>query len=106
MTTADSFIQIEFKIKKKSVRSWITTPEGDEPIFEEVNSDNTLLKALLKAHLWQRKIQRGSFENLSELCKYYKINDSYASKIMNLNYLSPKLLKLQDLMYDSSVLWR
>jgi hypothetical protein len=86
-------------------------------VFEEVKVDNTLLKALLKAHLWQRKIQRGSFENLSELCKYYKINDSYASKIMNLNYLSPKMkemiingkqpkhLRLQDLMNDVPLLW-
>jgi hypothetical protein len=79
--------------------------------------DNTLLKALLKASLWQRKIQRGSFENLSELCKHYKINDPSASKIMNLNYLSPKMkemiingkqpkhLRLQDLMADVPLSW-
>jgi hypothetical protein len=108
---------IEFSVKRKKQRVWITTPDGDEPVFEEVKVDNTLLKALLKAHLWTRKIQRGSFENISELCKHYKINDSYASKILNLRYLSPKLkemiiegkqpkhMRLQDLIYEIPLPW-
>jgi hypothetical protein len=31
MKTVDPCIHIEFKIKKKSGRSWIVTPDGSEP---------------------------------------------------------------------------
>jgi hypothetical protein len=110
-------LRIAFPTKKKSNRTWIITPDGSDLAFDEVKVDNTLLKALLKANLWQRKLQNGAFANLAELCKRHKINDSYASKIMNLNYLSPqikgmildgkqpKYLKLQDLMADVPALW-
>jgi hypothetical protein len=50
-------IYIEFNVKRKKQRVLITTPDGSAPIFEKAKEDNTLLKALLKAHLWTRKIQ-------------------------------------------------
>ena len=122
LTTANGFMKpedlyMEFNVKRRKQRVWITTPDGSDPIFEEVKVDNTLLKALIKAHSWQKKIRNGRFENLAELCKYYKINDSYASKIMNLNYLppktkelildgkQPKILKLEDLMGQVNLVW-
>ena len=97
-------LYMEFNVKRKKQRVWITTSAGSEPIFEEIKvepevgklqrSQNTLLKALIKANSWQRKIDKGRFENLAGLCKHYKINDSYASKIMSLNYLPPKMKEL------------
>ena len=87
-------LYMEFNVKRRKQRVWITTPDGSAPVFEEIKVDNTLLKALLKANSWQRKIDKGRFENLAGLCKHYKINDSYASKIMSLNYLPPKMKEL------------
>ena len=37
--------------RKKMGRTWIITPDGSDPVFEEIRVDNTLLRALLKANL-------------------------------------------------------
>jgi hypothetical protein len=60
-------LRIAFPTKKKSGRTWIVTPDGSDLVFDEVRVDNTLLKALLKANSWQRKLQNGTFANFAEL---------------------------------------
>jgi hypothetical protein len=108
---------MEFQVKRKSGRAWIITPDGSEPVFEEIRVDNTLLKALLRANSWQRKLRRGTYDNMADLAKHMNVTESYAHRIMNLNYLSPKIkemilggthpkqLKLQDLIYDVPLSW-
>jgi hypothetical protein len=109
---------MEFTTKRKSGRTWIITPDGSDPVFEKVDIDNTLPKALIKAHLWQRYIRKGHFASIRELADAKKVNEAYVRRIIILNYLSPKIkemilegrrpkhLKLQDLMDGIPVLWR
>jgi hypothetical protein len=109
---------MEFTTKRKSGRTWIITPDGSNPVFEKVVVDNTLLKALIKAHLWQRYLKRGTYASIHALANAKEIDRSYVRKILRLNYLSPKIkemildgklpkhLKLQDLMDGIPVLWR
>jgi hypothetical protein len=101
---------MQFPTKRKSGRTWIVTPDGSESAFEEVKVDNTILKALIKAHLWQRELDKGKYESVKDLARSKNINDVYVRKILNLNYLPPKVkiaildgtqpkeMKLQDLM--------
>ncbi|MDR0552569.1 MAG: hypothetical protein LBG13_00555 [Holosporales bacterium] len=81
---------MEFKTKKKSGRTWITTPDGSDPVFEKTKVDNTILKALVKAHLWQRELDSGKFTSIRELASKKNINESYIRRVLNLNYLPPK----------------
>jgi hypothetical protein len=108
---------MEFTTKRKGGRTWIITPDGSDPVFEKVKVDNTIFKALVKAHLWQRYIRNGRFASMKDLAEKKGIAESYVRKVMNLNYLSPKIkemildgkhpkhLKLQDLMEGIPVLW-
>ncbi len=110
-------LYMEFHVKKKSGRSWIITPDGSEPVFEKVSVDRTLFKALIKAHLWQRDLNRKRFASMKELAQKKGVDESYVRRILNLNYLSPKIkemileekqpkhLKIQDIIYDIPLLW-
>jgi hypothetical protein len=82
---------MEFKTKKKSGRSWIITPDGSDPVFEKTKVDNTILKALVRAHLWQRELDSGKFSSIRELASKKNINESYVRRLLNLNYLPPKI---------------
>jgi hypothetical protein len=111
-------LYMEFRVKKKSGRSWIITPDGSDPVFEKVAVDKTIFKALVKAHLWKRYLRKGQFVSMKELSERKSIAESYIKRIIRLNYLSPKIkvmiiegtqpkhLKLQDLMEDIPTLWR
>jgi hypothetical protein len=87
-------LYMEFTTKRKSGRTWIITPDGSDPVFEEVRVDNTILKVLVKAHLWQRYLDRGTFSSMKELAEKKGIDESYVRKILNLNYLSPKVKEM------------
>lgn len=111
-------IHIKLNIKRKSGRSWIITPDGSDPVFEEVKIDNTLLKALAKAHLWKRELKRGKYSSIQELAEQKQLTQAYVRRILNLCYLSPRIkemildgkltkcAKLQDIIYDVLVLWK
>jgi hypothetical protein len=82
---------MEFKTKKKSGRCWVITPDGSDPVFEKTKVDDTILKALVKARLWQRELDSGKFSSIRELASKKNINESYVRRILNLNYLPPKI---------------
>jgi hypothetical protein len=108
---------MEFTTKRKNGRTWIITPDGSDPVVEMVKVDNTIFKALIKAHLWQRHIRSGRFTSMKDLAEKKGIAESYVRRIINLNYLSPKIkemilegtqpkhLRLQDIIYDVPLSW-
>ena len=95
----------------------VLAPEGVQPPVDDSGVDMTLLKALVKAHLWQRQLKSGKYSGMKELCEREYITAKYAQLILRLNFLAPKLkeaiingtqprhLKLADLMNNVPLLW-
>jgi hypothetical protein len=110
-------LYMEFHVKRKSGRTWIITSDGSDPVFEKVKIDNTILKALIKAHLWKRELRRGKYGSIRDLAEKKSVNEAYVRRVLNLNYLSPKIkemildgkqpkhLRLQDLLHNAPLLW-
>lgn len=79
--------------------------------------DTTLVKALVRAHLWQRQIKSGKYQTMQDLCDANKVTAKYVHLILRLNFLAPKLkeaillghqprhMKLADLMHNIPSLW-
>ena len=105
------------KLKKRGGRKMILAPQGVQPASEDSSVDLTLLKALVKAHLWQRQLKSGKCSGMKELCERYDVTAKYVQLILRLNFLAPKLkeailfgepprhLKLSDLMNNVPVRW-
>lgn len=53
--------------------------------------DNTLIKALVRAHRWRNMLESNLFGSVRELAKAEKINESYLCRVLRLTLLSPKL---------------
>jgi hypothetical protein len=84
-------LYMEFTTKRKSGRTWIITPDGSDPVFEKVKVDNTIFKTLVKAYLWQRDLKRGKYSSIRDLAAKKAVDESCARRLINLNYLSPKI---------------
>lgn len=105
------------KLKKRGGRKMVLAPEGVQPPVDDSGVDMTLLKALVKAYLWQRQLKSGKYSGMKELCERESITAKYAQLILRLNFLAPKLkeaiingtqprhLKLADLMNNVPLLW-
>ncbi|APR97876.1 hypothetical protein [Wolbachia endosymbiont of Folsomia candida] len=75
----------QLQLKKSVGRCMILAPENEE----NDKKDNTLLKALVRAHLWQRQIKEGKYATTRELCT--EINVRHIQRILRLNYLAPRI---------------
>ena len=111
MIISDSTISIlvPIKLKRKGSRKLIISPDS-APTRTTIRQDATLMNGIAKAWRWQALYERGNFSCLNDFAEKYKINKSYAARIMRLNMLAPdirlaimdgtqpKTLQLADLM--------
>ncbi len=70
-------------IKKKGKKCTVVEPEG--------KTNNALLKAVVRAHLWKRQLEEGKYESVKELSAKINIGTRRIQQILRLNYLAPKI---------------
>jgi hypothetical protein len=105
------------RLRKRGGRKMILVPEGTPTTELQGTIDQPLLKALVRAYLWQRQLKKGKYPTIQDLCEAHKVTHKYVSLILRLNYLAPKLkqailqghqprsLKLADLIQGFPLLW-
>lgn len=70
-------------VKKKGNKCKVVEPEG--------KTNNVLLKAVVRAHLWKRQLEEGKYESMKELSAKINIGTRRIQQILRLNYLAPKI---------------
>jgi hypothetical protein len=55
--------------------------------------DNTIVKALGRAHRWKALLESGEYASLTELAKAEQINLSYICRVLRLTLLAPDLME-------------
>lgn len=111
-------IRVPLTLKRHGGRKLVIVPEGDGlPIRPKATPDDTLLKALARAHRWKRMLESGAVQSLNELAEAEKINPSYLTRIYRLTLLAPDIveaildgrqprtLQLADLMDEMPAEW-
>jgi site-specific DNA recombinase len=74
---------IPMSLKKKGNKCTVIEPEG--------KTNNALIKAVVKAHLWKRQLEEGKYRSVKELSVKIKISMRRIQQILRLNYLAPKI---------------
>jgi len=79
-------------MRRRGGRKVILIPDGS-PAWAPTKAriDNTLLKALARAHRWKQMIESGKYGSLTELAAAEKINQSYLCRILRLTLLAPEV---------------
>ena len=111
-------IRVPLTLRRYGGRKLVIVPEGQGvPVRPRATPDDTLLKALARAHRWKRMLESGQVASLNELSEAEKINPSYLTRIYRLTLLAPDIvetildgrqprtLQLADLMDDMPVEW-
>jgi hypothetical protein len=115
----DTFtIRVPLKLRRHGGRKLVIVLEGaGMPVRAKATPDDTLLKALARAHRWRRMLESGQARSINELAEIEKINASYISRILRLTFLAPDIvtailngrqprtLQLANLMDDMPVEW-
>ena len=85
-------VRIPFAVRKRGGRKLVITPDG-ETHRPRPRVDSALVKALARAHRWQRLLESGECASITELAAAEKIDRSYLCRVLRLTLLAPEIVE-------------
>jgi hypothetical protein len=87
-------VHIPITLRHQGGRKQVVTPAGATPwILPPSRVDNTIVKAIVRAHRWREMLESGRYATLRDLAKAEAINESYLGRILRLTLLSPTIVE-------------
>jgi hypothetical protein len=59
----------------------------------EAAADETLIKALVRAHRWRRQIENGLAKSITDLAEQEGVTDAYVCRLLPLTCLAPAIVE-------------
>jgi hypothetical protein len=111
-------VHVPITLRHQGGRKQVVTPAGATPwIPTRSRVDNTIVKAIVRAHRWRDMLESGRHATVRDLTKAEAINESYLGRVLRLTLLSPSIiegileglqptnLELDDLLKQFPVAW-
>ena len=86
-------VRVPFTIRKRGGRKLAISADGSTLAPPRPRIDSTLVKALARAHRWNRLLETGRYSSAAELAAAEKINPSYVSRVLRLTLLAPDIVE-------------
>jgi hypothetical protein len=81
------------RLQRRGGRMLIMTPEGSAVPTPKPSRDETLVKALVRAHRWRRKIESGKAKSITDLAEQEGVTDAYACRVLPLTCVAPDIVE-------------
>jgi hypothetical protein len=86
-------IRIPIRPQRRGGRKLIMTPEGVAAPAWKPSRDETLIKALVRAHRWRRRIEGGEARSITDLAEQEGVTDAYVCRLLPLTCLAPDIVE-------------
>jgi len=87
-------INIPLKLKKRGGRKEVVLPEAFASEFPmRPAHQEALVAAIARAHRWQRLLDEGKFESVSDLAREMGLDPSFAERLLRLTLLAPDIVE-------------
>ena len=86
-------IRIPIRLQRRGGRKLIVTPEGVAAPARKSSRDETLVKALVRAHRWRRQIESGRAKLITDLAEQEGVTDAYVCRLFPLTCLAPDIVE-------------
>ena len=84
-------VTVPIHFERRGGRKIVISPFSNHPPLQR--PDNALIKALARAHRWQRMVETGECANIADLAKAERINQSYVYRLIRLTLLAPDIVE-------------
>lgn len=86
-------VRVPLTLRKRGGRKQVVLPDGASWGAPRARIDNTMVKAIARAHRWRRLLESGQFASVTELAEAEKINQSYLCRVLRLTLLAPDIVE-------------
>jgi hypothetical protein len=87
-------VHIPITLRRQGGRKQVVMPAGATPwIPTPPRIDNTLVKAMVRAHRWRDMLESGDYATVRDLANAEAINESYLGRVLRLTLLAPKIIE-------------
>jgi len=87
-------VHIPITLRHQGGRKQVVTPAGATPWIQTPSRlDNTIVKAIVRAHRWRDMLESGRHATVRDLAKAEAINESYLGRVLRLTLLSPSIIE-------------
>jgi hypothetical protein len=85
-------VSIPISMRRTGGRTKVVVPADAAPWSPSpARVDNTIIKALVRAHRWRGMLEKKLFANVRGLAQAEKINEAYLGRVLRLTLLSPAI---------------
>ena len=86
-------IRIPIRLQRRGGRKLIMTPEGVAAPARKPSRDETLVKALVRAHRWRLGIESGQAKSVTDVAEQEGVTDAYVCRLLPLTCLAPDIVE-------------
>jgi hypothetical protein len=86
-------IRIPIRLQRRGGRKLIMAPEGSAVPTPKPRRDDTLIKALVRAHRWRRRIESGRARSITDLAEQEGVTVAYVCRLLPLTCLAPDIVE-------------
>jgi hypothetical protein len=86
-------IRIPMRLQRRGGRKLIITPKGFAVPAPKPRRNDTLIKALVRAHRWRRRIESGRATSITDLAEQEGVTDAYVCRLLPLTCLAPDVVE-------------
>ena len=86
-------IRIPIRLQRRGGRKLIVMPEGAAAPARKPSRDEALVKALVRAHRWRRRIESGRAKSITDLAEQEGVTDAYVCRLLPLTCLAPEIVE-------------
>jgi hypothetical protein len=86
-------IRVPIRLQRRGGRKLIMAPEGSAAPTPKPRRDETLVKAVVRAHRWRRRIGSGQAKSITDLAEQEEVTDAYVCRLLPLTCLAPDIVE-------------
>ena len=86
-------IRIPIRLQRRGGRKLIMAPEGVAMPTPKPRRDQTLVKALVRAQRWRRRIESGQAKSITDLAEQEGVTVAYVCRLLPLTCLAPDIVE-------------
>jgi len=86
-------VRVPMAFTRRGGRKVVVVPDGADAWEPAPRVDGTLVRALARAHRWQRMLDDGRYATIGEMARAESVAPSYLSRVLRLTLLAPDIVE-------------